>query len=391
MMRRIRLLGAAVFALSLLASAPALANDAPLTEPPISAQQLAEAVKILNTQSLVVPAGSVPPSSAARLAAAAQEVPSLKDRIVGESISSVSTQIEEMASRMRSADRKVSITSVKVTVESEKFEDGVNFVTLFVSRTLAEGSVWQEVEPYAVVEAPEPGSALTAGQIFSVGREVVESGDLPADLGKFDGVTKIGAGDEAGSVHPSGDGSDSDRAASTTPPPAGGGAKEAARAVVAGLPSSKRQKVKNYAYKYAYDPNDDYHEYDNDCTNFVSQALRYGGWTEINGDHDDNSKWWYDGWWPHYASYTWAGAENFYKFAIIESGRATPWGNVYDLRNGDILQYKLDGRSTMTHSMVTTGHSQEGVPLLSYHTTNTRDKPFTAMVITGRTWYAHKV
>jgi len=44
----------------------------------------------------------------------------------------------------------------------------------------------------------------------------------------------------------------------------------------------------------------------------------------------------------------------------------------------------------MNHSMVTTGRSG-GVPLLSYHTTDTRNKPFTAMTISGRSWFAHKV
>jgi hypothetical protein len=129
-------------------------------------------------------------------------------------------------------------------------------------------------------------------------------------------------------------------------------------------------------------PNGSSHKYDNDCTNFVSQALKAGGWTEIDGSKSDNSKWLYEGGWPTYASYTWAGAQNFYRFARYDSGRTTMWGSAYDLRLGDILQYRTTDSSTMIHSMVTAAYDGP-VPLLSYHTSNTRNKPYTAIPAQG--------
>lgn len=44
-----------------------------------------------------------------------------------------------------------------------------------------------------------------------------------------------------------------------------------------------RQSVKQYALKWAKSRNPDYLNYSKDCTNFASQSLKAGGWSEVLG------------------------------------------------------------------------------------------------------------
>ncbi|QVI60728.1 amidase domain-containing protein [Nocardioides faecalis] len=92
------------------------------------------------------------------------------------------------------------------------------------------------------------------------------------------------------------------------------------------------------------------------------------------------------------ASWTWSAAENFYKMTKALR-RSTSAKYVTDLRRGDLLQYKSKSSSTMTHSMVVTkktSNTTSGV-YLSYHSTNTLNKPFSKMVGLNVTWFGHHV
>ena len=150
--------------------------------------------------------------------------------------------------------------------------------------------------------------------------------------------------------------------------------------------------MKDYARKCALDPHPGHYEFPNDCTSFASQALKAGGWDHKLGFHRSDSVWWYTGNWGIRASWTWAGAENWYRFARNESTRVTALDNVCKLREGDILQYKnTGGNGNMNHTMVVTGHTRNGVPLLSYHTRNRRDVSFTSLPQKDLEWYAHAV
>jgi Domain of unknown function (DUF4157)/Putative amidase domain len=144
-------------------------------------------------------------------------------------------------------------------------------------------------------------------------------------------------------------------------------------------------KAAAYARKFAKGWNlMKYTRYSNDCTNFVSQAVREGGWEMVGGSCDDRKNddvWWYGGgfcWWMPtvYSSYTWAGAHNFGKFAG-GSGRGTPAKQVHELKIGDILQIAFPGKSNIGHSMVMTGTRDKDY-LFSYHSTDTLDAPFWA-------------
>ena len=146
------------------------------------------------------------------------------------------------------------------------------------------------------------------------------------------------------------------------------------------MPLYNRHLAVEYAIKYAISPNPCYKKYPKDCTNFVSQALRAGGWTEIGGsvfDRKDDGVWWYGNSVWSKASYTWAGAHNFSSF-IKKSGRGTSCSRA-ELTLGDVVQIARKGH--VFHTMIVTGGNACSVidgseigPMMSYHTTNTRDK-----------------
>ncbi|WP_296137202.1 amidase domain-containing protein [uncultured Tessaracoccus sp.] len=149
-----------------------------------------------------------------------------------------------------------------------------------------------------------------------------------------------------------------------------------------------KMKAIAYAKKWWNKKNPTYPtRYTNDCTNFVSQVMHQGGWPPVPGWYKSNKAWWYRG--IPAGSYTWGGAESFYRFAVRERKRATPLRNIADLWLGDILQYKVRGKSSMSHTMVVTNWINK-VPYLTYHTHNTLNKPFTAMAKMKVTWFASR-
>ncbi|MBB1484989.1 amidase domain-containing protein [Tessaracoccus sp. MC1865] len=144
----------------------------------------------------------------------------------------------------------------------------------------------------------------------------------------------------------------------------------------------------NYAKKWWNGRNPAYPtKYSNDCTNFASQAMHQGGWQPVSGFYQSDKAWWYTG---LTTSYSWGGAENFYRFAVNESKRATTMRYVKDLWLGDILQYKARGATNMSHTMIVTNWINN-VPYLTYHTSDTLNKPFTAISHLDVTWFALNV
>lgn len=147
-------------------------------------------------------------------------------------------------------------------------------------------------------------------------------------------------------------------------------------------------KAAAYAKKWATSTNPAYGRFDNDCTNFASQAMEAGGWTMLFGSdicdkRKDDDVWWYlkDGcsrwYWSNVdASYTWGGAENFFQF-VKTSGRATAATRVMDLGEGDVLQMDFHGTGHRGHTMVVTRKTATNL-FLSYHTSDHLDEPFYA-------------
>lgn len=132
-----------------------------------------------------------------------------------------------------------------------------------------------------------------------------------------------------------------------------------------------------YARKYALNYNDNYREQSNDCTNFMSQAVRAGGWWMVNSDYDraDHKRWNY-GRFQATTSYTWAGAQNFYNFGKWSTRTSTT--SKSKLRVGDIVHIKFSGSTRIHHSMMVTLYwsgSSSPHPKLSYHTSDYLNRP----------------
>ena len=84
-----------------------------------------------------------------------------------------------------------------------------------------------------------------------------------------------------------------------------------------------REKVYEYAKKWAYSRNPQYYNYDaigGDCTNFVSQCI-FSGCNQMN--YNKNNGWYYIN--GNNKSPSWTGVEFLYDFLVYNKG-AGPFG-----------------------------------------------------------------
>ncbi|WP_166027635.1 amidase domain-containing protein [Streptomyces chilikensis] len=148
-----------------------------------------------------------------------------------------------------------------------------------------------------------------------------------------------------------------------------------------------------YANKHWKNYNSDYRKYDNDCTNFISQAMRKGGWKTTSGSvssRKDNKKWFY-GSWSSSTSYTWAGAENWYWFAQKHSKRTHSLKSVWDMGLADVLQADWDRNDNINHTMIVTKNTSKD-RYLTYHTPSTHNRSMKKILAKypKAWWYAHR-
>ncbi|WP_328653309.1 amidase domain-containing protein [Micromonospora sp. NBC_00330] len=150
----------------------------------------------------------------------------------------------------------------------------------------------------------------------------------------------------------------------------------------------------NYARSWAQGRNPAYPSYSDDCTSFISQSMKAGGWATVGSyplsSRSSNSNWW-NGSYSSTSSYTWGGAENWYWFAR-NSGRARSIG-VYQMLGGDVLQYDFDFDNNISHTQICTGTNSAG-PLMTQHGSDYRDKPLNEILsnpTNANAWkYAHR-
>ncbi len=129
-----------------------------------------------------------------------------------------------------------------------------------------------------------------------------------------------------------------------------------------------RQRVYEYAKKWAYSRNPSYYNYDpvgGDCTNFASQCI-FAGYNEMN--YNKNNGWYYIN--GNNKSPSWTGVGFLYKFLISNKGKG-PSGTettIDRLEIGDIIQLSFSG-DLFSHSLVViqNGKSTENT-LVSAHT-----------------------
>lgn len=146
-----------------------------------------------------------------------------------------------------------------------------------------------------------------------------------------------------------------------------------------------------YAEKYWSNYNPAYRKFSGnggDCTNFISQALKAGGWKPVPGTSTDYRNWWYDG---TRQSDSWVGA-NEWAWFTLSNQRAANLANVYQMDVGDILQADFNRDGSKDHSMMVTYRSRAGMPYLTYHSTNTYRKSLASILASypDAVYYAYR-
>jgi hypothetical protein len=135
-----------------------------------------------------------------------------------------------------------------------------------------------------------------------------------------------------------------------------------------------------YAEKYWNVYNTDYPDYNGhgaggDCTNFVSQSLKAGGWKHVPGYVYDYTKWFGN---ADIQSDSFVGVNEWSWFAQ-NSKRTTPLANVYQLEVGDVLQMDFDRDGSKDHTMIVT-YKSGGVPYVTYHSNNTLRRSVASLI-----------
>ena len=285
------------------------------------------------------------------------------------------------------------VESVSVAVDSYAIDkkSGALTTKLHISRDLSSGVTWEEVIPYVTTIDSSTGEVSSLVVQDDSWRNAASSGStqdvqdepavIPNDGSQLGEVPDESSAEQAGS-----DG--------TLQVESGLFTEDEATASTVALNSTQRAKIVTYAKKWWNKRNPAYTSVNVDCTNFVSQAMYAGGWTEVTGLYNSDTAWWHNGPdWPIPKSYAWASATSFYNFARTHSARVTRYSSVYDLRTGDLLQYDI-GATGKDHSMVVTSTATGG-PYLTYHTTDTLNKPFSTIAVGLQSqtpvWYALKV
>ncbi|MEU8824815.1 amidase domain-containing protein [Streptomyces sp. NPDC048636] len=148
-----------------------------------------------------------------------------------------------------------------------------------------------------------------------------------------------------------------------------------------------------YAEKYwsnynpAY-PNFNGHGAGGDCTNFVSQSLKAGGWKHAPGYVYDYTKWFGN---ADIQSDSFVGVNEWSWFAL-NSKRVTSLANVYQMDVGDVLQVDFDKDGSKDHTMIVTQRSAQGVPYLTYHSSNTYRRSLASIIASypNSAYYAYR-
>ena len=153
-----------------------------------------------------------------------------------------------------------------------------------------------------------------------------------------------------------------------------------------------RQAAANYALLWWNRRNPAFRDFDGrggNCTNFISQAMRAGGWTDVTGFYRDASFWWY-----HFANQTWSwvGVNHWHDFASIHSGRTIMLSNPRNLFVGEVLQVDFDGGTNKGHTMIVTRRTDRDI-YLTFNSNDTLNASFSSLVarFPNASWFSHLV
>ena len=132
--------------------------------------------------------------------------------------------------------------------------------------------------------------------------------------------------------------------------------------------------------------NPSYRSFESDCTNFVSQSLRAGGWRNTTIGPSTSDLYWYYASSSSY-SQTWSVANALYRrFAQnYEGWSGGRWYTGMNVNYGDIFFADWDGNGIIDHTMIVTGFKRNAngtlEPRVSYHSNEREDLPIGQVAI----------
>lgn len=155
---------------------------------------------------------------------------------------------------------------------------------------------------------------------------------------------------------------------------------------LAATPYFDRAAGVSYAVKYALNYNPAYKAWANDCTNFVSQIMAAGGWSQHGNSTmtpiSDYRVWFYLKYVGavRQTSVSWINAQRFHEYARSGSQRTVGYQGVQNTKVGDIYQFIFSSSGTvMDHSAFVTKRSPSEI-YLTYHTLDMLNEPLTAIL-----------
>lgn len=152
-----------------------------------------------------------------------------------------------------------------------------------------------------------------------------------------------------------------------------------------GARAASRNDAADYALRHALNYSDRYRSWDQDCTNFVSQSLRAGGFVRRNLNSSKTSQW--SWWYNHYGldswSNSWSVAHYNYRFHI-NTKRGAVVDREWKTSVGDTLYADWTNNGYQDHVMIITGSDPETGKRVSGHTSNRRNVDMTWWMTKGR-------
>ncbi|MDJ0382038.1 amidase domain-containing protein [Streptomyces sp. G-G2] len=276
------------------------------------------------------------------------------------------SSLQSRKTRLKALGEAYSDADTKVTVDKSTITKGHATVQVTEDTTLTYKKVRGD-EPtttgfktrYELNLTAKPGGAWELSSIASK-----ENG--PVAVNEPTAVKKVAAIDDDGQTYPDGTPASTSYPAPAKPKVKTGGTYDYAAMAA-------------YAEKYWKNYNPAYRQFNGaggDCTNFISQSLKAGGWQNVSGTTYDYRNWWYDG---SLNTDSWAGA-NEWAWFTNSNKRATNLANVYQMDVGDILQMDFNRDGSKDHSMIVTYRSSAGTPYVTYHSTNTYRKSLASLI-----------
>ncbi|WP_189060263.1 amidase domain-containing protein [Longimycelium tulufanense] len=147
-----------------------------------------------------------------------------------------------------------------------------------------------------------------------------------------------------------------------------------------------RQAAIDYALRWAHGRNREYNNYGNDCTNFLSQIFRAGGWANAGLYHEGPDKWWHyiGAMWQVHDNRTWRVAHDLAVFGYHYSKRTRSYAGE-PARKGDAVYADWDNSNGGTQADGNIDHAMfitdvidpwdwNGI-YVTYHTTDRKNWP----------------